>query len=397
MKIEELQSLYAQSPQVGELAGMLRKKSVRSVFLEGLVASSAAMNFAALHAAITSAASGKGTMPPFLFILQDGDEAGYFYHDLTQMLGDRNVLFFPSSYRRAVKYGQRDAANEILRTEVLARTPLSAEHSSLRSPLYIVSYPEAVAELVISRQRLDCRTLVLQQGQAVPVDAVTDTLRQFGFSEVDYVYEPGQFALRGSILDVFSYSSEYPFRVDFFGDDIDSIRTFEVENQLSRDKREQIEIVPELGQETENRVSLLSFLPRETVLVMKDLLYVRETIDRTYEEGFSSQAIQERLRDATEMEQQQLLAAMRKEVQLTTGAQFAREAGDFRLVEMGHRPTRQPDATISFHTSAQPLFHKNFDLLQHTFDDYRSRGYHLYILADSQKLERNLGRRLHPR
>ena len=380
MNVQDLLQLYARSPQVGALAEALRKKSVRTVFLNGLVASSTAMTFAALK-----------PQTPFLFIMQDEDEAGYLYHDLTQLLGERKVLFFPSSYRRSVKYGQRDASNEILRTEVLAS-----------GGDFIVTYPEAVAELVVSKKRLDSRTLSLHKDQRIQVSDILKTLRGFGFREVDYVYEPGQFALRGSILDVFSFSCEYPFRVDFFGDDIDSIRTFEVESQLSRDRREQIEIVPELGQDVEDRVSLLSFLPQNTVLVMKDFQFVLDVIDQTFSEGFSQQAIQERIEGATEEEQAQIMAAMRKEVQLTTGAAFAREAHEFRQVflkEQGARGKEQENASVAaihFNISAQPLFHKSFDLLKQTFEDHIARGYHIYVLADSQKQNERLKEILSP-
>lgn len=145
------------------------------------------------------------------FVLNDAEEAGYFYHDLTQIMGNTDVLFFPSSYRRQVKYGQRDPASEILRTEVLSRLSAPLEGH----PLYVVTCPEALSELVVSRKKLDERTLLLRTGDTHDVIQLERTLRDFGFTEVDYVYEPGQFALRGSILDVFSYSSEYPFRIDF--------------------------------------------------------------------------------------------------------------------------------------------------------------------------------------
>jgi len=370
MKAGDLLKQYAMLPQVGALAGTLGKKSVKTVFLEGLMCSSAPMLFASLMS--------KAKLSTTLFILQDADEAGYFYHDLVQLLDDKRVLFFPSSYRRAVKYAQRDAANEILRTEVLAKI-------SSKSSGFIVSYPEAIAELVISKKVLDDRTLTLHQGDTLDADATVKTLRELGFNEVDYVYEPGQFALRGSILDVYSYSSEFPYRIDLFGDDIDSIRTFEVDTQLSKDKCEQIEIVPELGVVEENKVSFLSFLPENTLLVVKDFLYVRDAIDRIYQEGFSQQAMTERMEGATEQEQQDIMKEMRKELQLISGPQFGREAVAFRRVEMGHRPSGLPDATIAFHISPQPQFHKNFDLLQQSFEQYLADGYQLCILADSKK------------
>ena len=370
MKASDLLKQYAMLPQVGALADMLGKKSVKTVFLEGLLCSSAPMLFASVMS--------KAKLSTTLFILQDADEAGYFYHDLVQLLNDKKVLFFPSSYRRAVKYAQRDAANEILRTEVLAKI-------SNQSSVFIVSYPEAIAELVISKKVLDDRTLTLHQGDMMDVDATVKILRELGFDEVDYVYEPGQFALRGSILDVYSYSSEFPYRIDLFGDDIDSIRTFEVDTQLSKDKCEQIEIVPELGVVEENKVSFLSFLPENTLMVVKDFLYVRDAIDRIYQEGFSQQALTERMEGATEQEQQDIMKEMRKELQLISGPQFGREAVAFRRVEMGHRPSGLPDATIAFHVSPQPQFHKNFDLLQESLERYLTDGYRLCILADSRK------------
>ena len=260
MNIQELENVYAKLPQASALAKAIEKSSAKKIFLEGLLGSSAPMLFGSIASKCAH---------PLIFVLQDAEEAGYFYHDLTQLLGDKNVLFFPSSYRRAVKYAQRDAASEILRTEVL---------TAISSHPYIVSYPEALAELVVSKNNLDERTLVFEKDQSVDVSDVMKTLREFGFREVDYVYEPGQFALRGSILDVYSFSCEYPYRIDLFGDDIDSIRTFEVEDQLSKELRDRVEIVPELTSICEDKVPFLSFVPADTILVTKDYLYVRDAI-----------------------------------------------------------------------------------------------------------------------
>ena len=381
MTIQDLLNRYAQSAQVGALAKTLDNPSVKTIFLEGLMGSSAPMLFAAL----------KGhTM---LFILQDADEAGYFYHDLVQMLGEKEVLFFPSSYRRAIKYAQRDAANEILRTEVLSKLSTLTTHgdaapSQGERSVLVVTYPEALAELVVSQRTLDHRMLTIRQSESIDVDATAQSLRDLGFLEVDYVYEPGQFALRGSILDVYSYSSELPFRIDLFGDEIDSIRTFEVETQLSKDCCEMVTIVPELAT-AEERVSFLSFLPQDTILVVKDFLFVHDAIDRIYQAGFSEQALTERLEGATEQEQHEIMETMRKESRLQSASQFSREAIAFRRIEIGHRPSCDPAATLSFHISPQPQFHKNFDLLQQSLEQYIADGYRLCILADSAKqLER---------
>ena len=377
MNIQDLERLYAKLPQVSALAKEVEKSSVRAIFLEGLLGSSAPMLFASMVSKCKSR---------LLFVLQDAEEAGYFYHDLTQLLGSRDVLFFPSSYRRAIKYAQRDAASEILRTEVMARL---AQQDAL---LYVVTYPEALAELVVSKKSLDSRTLVLEKDQTIDVTDIAKTLRDFGFREVDYVYEPGQFALRGSILDVYSFSCEYPYRIDFFGDDIDSIRTFEVEDQLSKDHRDRIEIVPELSVMTEDKVPFLSFVPKDVMLVTKDYLYVRDAVDRAYQEGFSAQAKAEQMADATEMERQEIERQLRKESQLISGAQFMNDAETLRRIEFGHRPSSGSTqyTTLSFHITTQPLFHKNFDLLAKTFEDYQLQGYQIYILADSQKQNERL-------
>ena len=388
MNIQELEKLYAQLPQVSALAKEIGKASgrrtqignesaVQTVFLEGLLASSAPMVFGSMFAKCKQS---------LLFILQDAEEAGYFYHDLVQLLGSRDVLFFPSSYRRAIKYAQRDAASEILRTEVLTR--LSAQENT--APAYIVSYPEALAEMVVSKKSLDTRTLVLENGQNIAVTDIEKTLREFGFREVDYVYEPGQFAQRGSILDVYSYSCEYPYRIDFFGDDIDSIRTFEVEDQLSKDVRDRVEIVPELAAVAEDKVPFLSFVSKDVVLVTKDYLYVRDAVDRAYQEGFSSQARMEQMESATEVEQREIELQLRRESQLISGTQFMADANQFRRIEFGHRPSVATASVIRFNITVQPLFHKNFDLLTNAFEDYLLQGYQIYILADSQKQNERL-------
>ena len=378
-------------PQAGAIQKIQEDVSVKTVFLQGLVASAAPVFFASI------AERWKTTT---VFVLNDNDEAGYFYNDLKTVAmpqegEDRvaDVLFFPSSYRRAVKYGQRDAGNEILRTEVLTRLSALASEKDGTRPLYIVTDPSALSELVVSRKQLDERRLTLSVGQHIDIIEVEKTLRSFGFTETDYVYEPGQFAVRGSIVDVYSYSNELPFRIDFFGDDIETIRTFEVETQLSDEKLKRVEIVPELMILSEEKIPFLHFLPKDAVLAFKDFPYVRDAIDRIYQEGFTSQAMTEKLEGKTEMEQQEVEQAFRKEGQLIPVSRWMDDALDFRRVEFGvsHSASEQTGkndgtrATISFNISPQPLFHKNFELLSRTLRDYLLQGYKLYIFADSEK------------
>ena len=378
-------------PQAGAILKIQEDKSVKTVFLQGLVASAAPMFFASI------AERWKTTT---VFVLNDNDEAGYFYNDLKTIAMPADgegkvaeVLFFPSSYRRAVKYGQRDAGNEILRTEVLTRLSALASDTDNALPLYIVTEPSALSELVVSKKQLDERRLTLTVDQHIDIVEVEKTLRSFGFMETDYVYEPGQFAVRGSIIDVYSFSNELPFRIDFFGDDIETIRSFEVETQLSTERLTRVEIVPELTTMLEEKVPFLQFLPEDAVLAFKDFLYVRDAIDNIYQEGFTNQALTEKLEGKTELEQRELEQAYRKEGQLVPASRWMNDALDFRRIEFGinHSTSDQAKkkdgsrATINFSTSPQPLFHKNFDLLSKTLRDYLLQGYKLYIFADSEK------------
>ena len=389
MDIQDIKQLYAKAPGTVALCKLLQENRGSNIFLQGQQASATPLLFAAVATEIKQT---------FLFVLQDADEAGYFYHDLTQVMGTQNVLFFPSSFKRSVKYGQRDSANEILRTEVMAR--VSARDKQATESLLIISYPEALSELVVSKQHLDERRLSLKTGQQqIDITDIAHKLREYGFQEVDYVYEPGQYSVRGSILDVYSFSCENPFRIDFFGREIDTIRTFEVQDQLSKDKLNEIEIVPELATLTTERVSFLNFLPSNSVMVYKDFAYIRDVIAHVYDEGYSKQAITEQLEGATEIEQKQIINELNKEKTLLSPSQFAQQAATFRTIEFGIHAGKTSSSAlqketkydiIKFKITPQPLFHKNFDLLVDSLDDYILQGYKLYILADSDKQNQRL-------
>ena len=361
MEIAGLQQIYAKHPNMKGLAELLQKKDIHTIFFEGTHASCPSF-FASAYIKIHPGVN--------LFILNDQEEAGYFYHDMVQANGDADILFFPSSYRRAIKYGQRDAANEILRTEVLTRLGKSA-------PVSVVTYPDALAEKVVSRQELDTQMLVLKVGQEIETDKIAEQLVAFGFEHVDYVYEPGQFATRGSILDVYSFASEYPYRIDFFGEEIDSIRTFEVESQLSKEKKDSVSIVPELSKASGADICFLDFIPDTAVLWAKDLMWVRERIQAVHDDTFAPQAIQ-----AYEGEPVDLDNLKRK---LVDGPEFLQKALAFRRIDFGNKAVGTPQAVLTFQTSIQPIFHKNFDLVSSTLTDYLQRGYRLYICSDSMK------------
>ena len=242
-----------------------------------------------------------------------------------------------------------------------------------------MTYPEALAEKVISQQQLSSKTLALAVGAAFSIKTVVEKLYEFDFERVDYVYEPGQYAVRGSLIDVYSYSNEYPYRIDFFGDEIDSIRLFEVNTQLTKEKVNELSIVPQLENADDSSVSFLSFLPANVIVVMDNLTELCDTIGQIHENTFSQQAIL-----AHDSEQKEDTAALSLPV-LTDKEGFMRDILPFKRIEKHSALPTTANMTLSFQTASQPIFHKNFDLVSQSFSDYREKGYTLYILSDSAK------------
>lgn len=358
LEVQDLLRQYAAHPQVAALNTLLKSKTSRNIFLKGLNGSGAAMTIASLFF------KRRGS---YVCVLNDLEEAGYFYHDLVQLTGGDGIYFFPSAYRRAIKYGHVDPANEILRTEVL---------STLQDPtvpFVIVTYPDALAEKVISREVLKENTLKISVGEKLDNMFVSDVLDEYGFEQVDYVYEPGQYAMRGSILDVFSFSYEFPYRIDFFGNEVETIRSFDVETQLSKEKLDSIYIVPEMTKGNRTNSSLLDSLPSETLLASKDLAWVKERIGSIWNE------------EPIIGDEESFADIEQLRAKLITGEDFLRTALGFCRLHFGTRVTGVADATLTFSTEAQPIYHKNFDLVSESFHKYLEDGYTLYILSDVEK------------
>lgn len=374
MELQEIAQLYAGTKEVSALGRMVKDPKLKIFFLNGAKGSSAAVLFAAL--ARSEQAGGR----LLLFVMDDEEAAGYFYHDLVQLsASDDNILFFPSSFRRAVKYGQRDSANEILRTEVLGRlsTPLSAS-----APLYVVTYPDALVEKVTSKETLNDHLLHLQTGESHNLTQLEKRLQDLGFHRRDYVYEPGEYAVRGSILDIYSYTYEQPFRIDFFGDDIESIRTFEVDTQLSGKKLDSINVIPDMGGQTSGKRDMAQILPDDAVWVFHDYQLAIDRAKIISEQGFTKQAGLDAGDEAH---------ALKAEEWLTPASEIEKEWGAFRRIEIGSQcSTETPDAACRIDIEPQPLFHKNFDLVRSSFRQYLDSGLQLYILSDSAKQQERL-------
>ena len=381
MQLNEFLRIYGKSSQSKALLSLLKKKSKGRAIVSGLTQSSIALNFAAV-----ARQAGR----QLLFIMRDADEAGYLYQDFMSLCSNSEQteegsslptpLFFPSSYKRAVKFGQRDAASEILRTEVL--TKLSGNGSAG----IIVTYPAALAELVISQQNLDDNRIALQKGQNISITDLVHRLRELGFAERDYVYEPGQFAVRGSIVDVYSYSDEQPFRIDFFDDEIDTLRTFNVEDQLSLAILDSVAIVPEIARTETEKVPVLDSFADDTIIITHDIRYVIDAVDFIYKDGFSQQALADRTAYTSEVEKAEVIRELTASLNLCTATRFEKSLDRLRVVELSGS---EPEISLELKTTPQPLFHKNFDLLAQTLEDFQLKGYKTYILSDSDKqLER---------
>lgn len=357
MELKELQSIYATHPGVEALARLREENNKKSILIGGLSGSSIAMVLCGL----------KGRIPEqtILIVMNDAEEAAYLYNDMAQMCGEENILFFPSSFRRAMKYGHEDDANRILRTEVMSRLI----NRRRKEGLFIITHPDAIAEKVVSQNRLEQNTINIDKGTAISRSNLESELTRLGFKEVTYVYEPGEFAVRGSIIDIFSFSSELPCRIDFFGDEVESIRTFEVDTQLSRKTLENVSIVPKMA--GDENVALTKFLPKNAILLTKDTEHIISSIEKLHSEGFTLQA---KLSDES----------IPKMPELVSAEEFTEYSHSVKHWELktAHLTT---GIKVNFDTAPQPVFHKDFDLVERTFNDYITNGFKIFLLADDKR------------
>ncbi len=358
MEIRELCELVNGKARVAAVKKLLTGSG--NAVIDGLAGSSAAMLFARLPQRAC----------PYLIVMNDLDEAGYMYNDLCQLASDKQVLIFPSGYKRDIKYGQVDAPNEILRTEVLNRW---YDDPDVR---WVVAYPEALAERVRRREDVEASTVHLRAGGTADLSEVAARLRDLGFMAVDYVYEPGQYSVRGSILDVFSYSNELPYRIDFWGDDIDSIRTFNVETQLSEQRLEQVSILNnDTSSSREDNVSLLDYVSDDTIMLCRSEQWLTARIREIASESMSASA----------------LIADEGDTQATSkivdADQFIHRLKQLRRIAFqdGEAPDERGVKRLTLHCKPQGIYHKNFDLIGQSFTDFLSRGYKIIILSDSAK------------
>ncbi|MAZ29176.1 MAG: transcription-repair coupling factor [Cytophagaceae bacterium] len=361
----DIQNLIAQSSQVRKLGAAIAQAQAR-VALNGLIGSS--FSFAV-------AESYKEAKKPFLVILNDKEEAAYFLNDFETLLKEENVLFYPGSYRRPYQIEETDNANVLLRAEVLNRI------NSRKKPALIVTYPDALFEKVVTRKELEKSTLKVKVNDSLSLDFVNEMLFEYKFKRVDFVSEPGEFSVRGGIIDVFSFSHDQPYRIEFFGDEVDSIRTFDVETQLSVDKVKSISLMPNVEKKglLETRESFLNYVSDDTVVFVKSIEQLSDTIDKTFakaEEAFAKLSA-----DINHSKPEELFC---------TSKLIRKELLDFALVQFdGTLNQVQGDASeteeIQFNQQPQPAFNKQFDLLIKDLNDNHEKGFHNYIFCVSEQ------------
>ncbi len=320
----------------------------------------------------SSAAVMLATMParkePVLVVGDSLDDAGYLYFDLVRLCGEEAVAMLPSGYKRDIKYGQPDEPNRILRMEALQRIAAG----SLR---FVVSYPDALAEQVASKDDISAHTLSLSLGGGADLVATQRWLRENGFREEDYVYEPGQFAVRGSILDIYAYNNELPYRFDFFGDEIDSIREFNVETQLSERRLTEVSVTANVaGGGAGGGMSLLGYMAEDSLIAVRNPSWLAERVRAIAAETPAESAL-----IAEEGEADAL-------AHVVDADRFCADFARFGRIELSAAAeVAAADATIGFSCSPQGIYHKNFDLIADSFKHFSDEGYKLCILSDNER------------
>lgn len=355
-----VRSLFEQSSATRKLVDTIALSQPHTT-VSGLVGSSVSIVIAEVF---------KNTEKPFLIILNDKEEAAYHLNDFENLLGDQNVLFYPGSYRRPYQIEETDNANVLLRSEVLNRI------NSRKKPAIIVTYPEALFEKVVTRKELEKNTLKIAVNDDLSIDFVNEVLFAYNFKRTDFVTEPGEFSVRGGILDVFSFSNDEPYRIEFFGDDVDSIRTFDVETQLSLEQVKKVSIIPNVENKMmeESRESFLKYIASKTVIFLKNEELLSTSVDKLFEkatEAFKQQTGEVRMSEPAEL--------------FCTSKLLKSQLVEFNTVILNNKGDSSQNSNITFHTKPQPSFNKQFNLLIENLNENTEKGYTNYIFCSSEQ------------
>jgi len=355
MAKHDFRMLYSLHPNLNRVVDSLTQEKTIHISLEGLTGSARAMFLASAYDSMQTT---------HLVILPEKEEAAYFYNDLVSLIGDESIFFFPSTYKRSIQYGQTDSSNIVLRTEVMNHL------GSGRRKSIVVTYTESIMEKVISRKTLKKNTFRIKQGDALSIAFIEELVREYNFERVDFVYGPGQYAVRGSLIDLFSYSSDKPYRIDFFGDEVETIRSFDAESQLSIEKLKEVSVIPNIQDITIEQTveTLAEFMPPSTVVWTQDFEFIKDKLNTIYYSNWS--------REEGEINDKKLFAI--------TGNHLELEVSRFRTIEMNPVPFFGVEHKFRFSTEPQPSFNKNFDLLAVKLADNIAAGITNLLISESE-------------
>lgn len=364
MKVKDLLKQYREDPLIQTLAGELRPNRDFKVQLKGLIGSLDALVAAAVYSI---------SKQTHIFILHEKEEAAYFFNDLQSLLGDKQVLFFPTSYKRPYEFEATENANILMRAEILNRINHKASTGEI-----IVTYPEALSEKVINRKSLLKNTFTAKNGEQVDVEFLAELLRTYDFEPTDFVYEPGQYSIRGGIIDVFSYAQDLPFRIELFGDEIDSIRTFDPSSQLSVNPVKEINIIPNVQTKLleETRESFLTFLPNHSKIWVKDMEQTFDSIEKGLQKAQDNfeQVLSQSGNSKVISQPEQLFE---------TRSSFEKSLENYVKIEFGNRFIKSYDREFLFDARPQPSFNKNFEFLSQNLAENQNLGLDNIIAAES--------------
>ncbi len=355
----EITNSYQKSAKISAFAESLVQQN-QKIHAKGLLGSSISFVIQALF---------EKTELPFLLLFNDKEEAAYYLNDLELLINSNDVLFYPGSYRRPYQIEETDNANILLRAEVLNRI------NSRKKPAIIVSYPEALFEKVVTRKELEKNTLKVSVNDKLSIDFINETLFEYNFKRVDFVTEPGEFSVRGGIIDVFSFSNDHPYRIEFFGNEVDSIRSFDVETQLSVEKLKKISIIPNVENKflDENRETFLNYINDKTVIFTQNTELVCNQLDKLFAKAI----------EAFDKLSKDIKHAQPKEL-FVNQEQFLKQAVHFNIVELSNTALFKTTKEFEFHIQPQPSFNKQFDLLLNNLSENHFNGIKNYLFCSNQ-------------
>jgi transcription-repair coupling factor (superfamily II helicase) len=354
VEIKKLLDLYYENPKIQELLDTIGKNNATKINVSGLVGSSKSFVSTALFKKFTSS---------ILFIANEKEDAAYLYNDLFNLLDQQKVFFFPSSFKRSIKYKQTDTSNIILRTETINKIQSSSQN------IIIVSYPEAIAERIVDQRSFTSQKIEYKTDQKITIEEIHQKLEEFNFERTDFVFQPGQYSIRGSIIDIFSYSNRDPIRIDFFGDEIESIRTFNIENQLSKKKLDSIILISNISDNSEKSSSIFDFIHNESLVIADNISLTLKEID----------GLVDYLVNSGDEDSNKILN------QILTKGGLVNKLIKHNIIDISQQPYFESNKLVKFNTLPQPSFNKNFELLIQNVKDNKVKDIETFLFSDSTK------------